>query len=940
MISRWSRSWRRSRRPSFAVAILAVLVAAVSLGGPAAGAQPSGPVSGKMFRAGALAIDVTPTRLPVIVNGGMLEGKASAVTDPLFARCLVLDDGTARVAIAVVDSCVLPRPLVEEAKALARQATGIPTGHMLISATHCHSAPSVCGALGTGVDEEYARFLPARIAEGIAGACRNLAPARIGWAVGKDPKNVFCRRFVMKPGTAATNPFSGTSHDQAQMNPGYQNPTALRRTGPVDTDVSVVSIQTRGGRPVAVLGNYSTHYAGAPPLSADYFGVFCRRIGELIGAQGGTPQFVGMMSNGTSGDANCCDFLNPPRKFDRFTVGEDVARAAFEAYRTIRYCDWVPLVVEEKLLTLAVRMPRAEEVAKARDFLAAVPGGKPRDVPEVYARETILLSQMPPTRELKLQAIRIGTLGIAAIPNEVFGSTGLAIKAACPLRPTINIELANGYFGYIPPPDQFPLGGYTTWRARSSCLEVQAEPKIRDAVLELLDKVARKRSGEAAVVAAAGGPRERPAEKAPVGVAKVDITPEDPVRMYGYGARTTESLGVAGRLKAAALALGTDAGDGPAVLLAVDCGAVPANICREVLRRVQAKAPLKAERFMLANSHNHSGADLKGMGSMSGNERRHLEQYAKELTGKLEDVVLKALAARRPGRLAWTQGSVGFAANRRVLKEGKWVAFGAVPDGAADHSLPLLRVTDADGKLLAVVVNYACHNTTLRGDFKQIHGDWAACAQESIEADHPGAVAMVTVGCGADADPRPHGTVELCRRHGRALADEVNRLLAGPFKPVSPKLSARSTMLEIPFDPPPPIDELRKTAKNSYPAERLLKRLERGEKPPATESYQIATWVFGNDLAMVFLADEVVVDYALRMKRELDGSRLWINAYSNDVSAYVVSNRLLGEGGYEVNNSLSAQVTYGRPERLRPTMEERIVQQVKALLPEGFRSPK
>jgi len=442
-----------------------------------------------------------------------------------------------------------------------------------------------------------------------------------------------------------------------------------------------------------------------------------------------------------------------------------------------------------------------------------------------------------------------------------------------------------------------------------------------------------------AAVAQPGVVRAQTAQRVPLGVAKLDITPDGPVRMYGYGARKTESEGVAGRLQAAALAIGDDGGEGPAVLLAVDCGAVTSDIRDEVFRRVCAKAPIKPERFMLCNSHNHSGPDLKGMGSMTGQEHEHLAVYAKQLTERLEQVVLKALASRQPGQLAWTRGSVGFAANRRVLKDGKWSGFGAVPDAPVDHSLPLLRASDAKGKLLAVVVNYACHNTTLRGNFKQIHGDWAACAQESIEADHPGAVALVTIGCGADADPCPHGTVELCQRHGRALADEVKRLLAGPFKPIEPKLTARAATLVIPYDPLPSIDELKRVAAKSFPAQRLLKLLESGKKPPASKSYRIATWVFGNDLAMVFLPDEVVVDYALRMQREFDGSRLWINAYSNDVSTYIVSKRLLKEGGYEVNNSLSAAVSYGRPERVDPPLEDRIVEQVRALLPEGYRGP-
>jgi hypothetical protein len=315
--------------------------------------------------------------------------------------------------------------------------------------------------------------------------------------MGKDEKNVFCRRYLMKPGTAATNPFGGTENDLAQMNPGHDNPNKISRTGPVDTDVAVLSVQTREGQPIALLSNYSTHYVGAPPISADYFAVFCDKIAEKIGAKNVSPPFVGMLSNGTSGDANCLDFDSlQPRKFDRFSVAEDVAQAAFEAYRTIQYYDWVPLVIEERLLTLGVRIPREEEVVKAQAVLADLPDGRPRNIVESYARETVLLSQMPPTREMKLQAVRIGELGITALPYEAFGSTGLEIKRRSPLKPTFNIELANGYFGYLPPPDQHKLGGYTTWRARTSMLEVDAEPKVVATVLELLNNVANRRADE------------------------------------------------------------------------------------------------------------------------------------------------------------------------------------------------------------------------------------------------------------------------------------------------------------------------------------------------------------------------------------------------------------------------------------------------------------
>ncbi|MBN2313441.1 MAG: hypothetical protein JXM79_05890 [Sedimentisphaerales bacterium] len=445
----------------------------------------------KVFRAGAYAIDITPLELPVLVNGGVRERTANEVHDPLHARCLVLDDGTVQLAIAVVDSCLIPRSLLDEAKALAQKNTGIPTERILISATHTHSAPSVFACLGTDCDEKYARWLPGKIAEGIRLAQKNLEAARVGWAVGRNETNVHCRRFLMKPGTALTNPYSDKRQDRAQMNPGHGNTNAIRQTGPSDPAVTILSVQTHDGRPLALLGNYSTHYAGAPALSADYFAVFARIIGELIGAEGEKPTFVGIMSNGTSGDANCYDFTRAKRRtYDHVSVGRDIAESAFEAYKAIEYHNWAPLEMREQKLVLNIRMPTAEEVTKAREFMKTYAGRKPQNWQEVYARETVLMSEMPPTREIKLQAIRIGDLGIAAIPCEVYGSTGLAIKAASPLDVTMNISLANGCEGYLAPPEQHKLGGYTTWRARSSCLEEMAEPKIKAAMVGLLVDVA------------------------------------------------------------------------------------------------------------------------------------------------------------------------------------------------------------------------------------------------------------------------------------------------------------------------------------------------------------------------------------------------------------------------------------------------------------------
>jgi neutral ceramidase len=450
----------------------------------------------RTFRAGAFAMDITPPRLPISVNGGMNDVRATAVHDRLHARCLVLDDGTTRLALVVCDSCLLPRELLDEAKRLAAEASGLPADRMLISATHTHSAPTATGVFQSDPDADYQKFLTERIARGIEKAAANLAPARIGWGVGREPNQVFNRRWKMKPGTIAADPF-GRLTDQVKMNPGYQHAGLVEPAGPTDPEVSILSVQSPAGRPIALLANYSLHYVGGvPPLSADYFGAFAERLAQLLEAGKSDPPFVGIMSNGTSGDINNIDFARAsPAPFAPYEkikiVADSVARAAHAAFKDIRHRDWVPLAMVEKEIELGVRLPNEEDLTRARGILASAEGKGLRSLPEIYARETVLLAKYPETVRARLQAIRIGDLGIAASPCETFVSIGLDIKKKSPLQPTFTIELANGYNGYLPTPEQHQLGGYETWRARSSYLEVNAANKITAELLALLNKVAR-----------------------------------------------------------------------------------------------------------------------------------------------------------------------------------------------------------------------------------------------------------------------------------------------------------------------------------------------------------------------------------------------------------------------------------------------------------------
>jgi hypothetical protein len=478
------------RRIVLAVILLAVLLRAFPLDAPVQGRELKR-VDPKLFRAGASAVEIGPETFPVLVNGGFLQNRATRLNDPIHSKCIVLDDGLSRLAIVVVDSCMLPRELLDQAKKIAAGKTGISSERMLISATHTHSAPAAMGALGCPPDTDYAARLPQRIAESIERAVRNLEPARIGWGVLDDTAHTFCRRWIRRPDKVLQDPF-GQETARANMHPGYQNPDAIAPAGPVDPGLTLLSIQSRTGRPIAVLSNYSMHYYGAEPVSADYFGRFATAFAQLINAERVDPPFVGMMSQGTSGDQMWMDYSQPKQNPGLDAYAASVARVAHEAYKAIAYNDWVPLAMAEAKLVLARRVPDDARLAWARSIISRM-GTRtvPNSLPEVYAKEAIYLHEEP-RRELKLQAVRIGELGVAAIPNEVFAITGLKIKAQSPFDTTMNIELANGSEGYIPPPEQHALGGYTTWPARTAGLEVQAEPKIIATMLNLLEKVADK----------------------------------------------------------------------------------------------------------------------------------------------------------------------------------------------------------------------------------------------------------------------------------------------------------------------------------------------------------------------------------------------------------------------------------------------------------------
>ena len=438
--------------------------------------------SSDRLRAGAAIADMTPP-LGVSLKGPIGgNGIVKAIHDPLYARCLALDDGTTRLAICVCDATVIWEQSVERAKRLVHQRIGLPPDRMLISATHSHAVPRLMGIGRAEVDKKYYDYVERQIAEAICQAVAKLAPAKVGWGVGSKPEFVQLRRFRIEPGSNGPNPF-GELTDRAWM---YAKPaTRIRAEGRPDPHVSVLSVRHADDRPLAVLANYSIHYTSGyerNTVSADYYPCFAEQLKSLLGADKVDPPFVGIMSNGTSGN------IGPARGgyAAMLKVGRSLAEEVLGVCKKAEHHDRVPLVMREKRLELGVRRPDEQRTRWARDVLSGKWKKPAHHWRDVYARNTLDLAKFPPTVSPKFQAIRIGELGIASNPNEMYAETGLEIRETSPLKATFNIQLANGYNGYLPTPGQHALGGYTTWPAVSSYLEIDASSKIRDHLLGLL----------------------------------------------------------------------------------------------------------------------------------------------------------------------------------------------------------------------------------------------------------------------------------------------------------------------------------------------------------------------------------------------------------------------------------------------------------------------
>ncbi|MDY0170279.1 MAG: neutral/alkaline non-lysosomal ceramidase N-terminal domain-containing protein [Thermoguttaceae bacterium] len=426
------------------------------------------------------------------------------------------------------------------------------------------------------------------------------------------------------------------------------------------------------------------------------------------------------------------------------------------------------------------------------------------------------------------------------------------------------------------------------------------------------------------------------------GAARVCVTPEQFMWMAGYGGRKEIANGKYTDLWVKALVL-EDSNGRRGALVSFDLIGIDRDLATSMCSLLEEHFGLKRQQVALCFSHTHSGPvvgrNLEPLHfrQLDAEQQALIDQYAKDLEQHVVACVGKAIENLEPASLTWGSGTATFAVNRRNNPAAQ------VPElreqnalkGPHDHDVPVLAVRTAAGRLKAVAFGYACHATVLSD--QSWCGDYPGFAQDELESRHGDCVALFWAGCGADQNPLPRRELELARQYGRRLADAVSEVLAGEMKPVAGRLGAAFREVPVMLDKLPTVAELQQTAEsgNRYEQARAQmhrERIEAGQPMSESYPYGIGVWVLGDQVEWVFLGGEVVVDYALRLKSERDGTATWVAGYANDVMAYIPSLRVLNEGGYE---GKTAMVYYGPPTAWAPQVEETIINAVGALAAEA-----
>ncbi len=453
--------------------------------------------NGQSFNAGAARVNITP-KLGTVINGNFLPTYAKSIHDSLYVKALAFSNGKEKFVFVVVDCTGMGQDFIDEAKEQIKVKTGLETSQVMISSTHAHSCGSLVSILLCPADVGYLKLVSQKILLSVQLSLKNLQPAQVAWGSVNIPKHVSNRRWFMKEGYKLPNPFGGT--DKVRMNPEVGSPYILKPAGPTDPEVGYIAVKSLKGKWISILANYSLHYVGdfaGGIISADYFGEVGKQLKEKLNA---SEDFVGIMSNGTSGDINSMDFLNnknyPTEPFAKTKlIASDITNGIMSQMDSIAWDKNPAFTSAFEKIPIHVRKLTEEQSKEAMktfleaDYLAINEiNWITKGMFQIYAYEQVMMNDFADNVSMPIAAIRIGDGIIGTLPAEIFAETGLKLKQMSPRKHYFTIGLANGPDTYVPPPAHFALGGYETWRCRGSYMEEQAEPKFVQSLYGLIQK--------------------------------------------------------------------------------------------------------------------------------------------------------------------------------------------------------------------------------------------------------------------------------------------------------------------------------------------------------------------------------------------------------------------------------------------------------------------
>ncbi len=885
-----------SRFPALVANILAIFAATILLPpAPIHGAEPG-------VKVAVFDVDATP---PL---GSMMAYDPVKRLDELTLRCrgIVLLGGDKPVVLCAVDWIGIANEGHDAFCDALAEAAGTTRDHVAVHTLHQHDAPS-CDFTAARIvrdlnltnysrfDETFPRQVMRRAAEALRRALLAAQPVtHYGWGVAEVKEVASNRRILGPDGRVRAERYTATKDPALRAEP----------EGLIDPQVSLLSFWN-GNIPVAVLSYYACHpqsYYRTGVPSPDFPGIARFIRGQAV------PEALHVHFNGAGGNIGAGKY-NDGAKENRVLLAQRLAEGMKQAWTATQRHSLSANDLGWQ--TVSVRLPAAPHLNES-ELVRAIKTQPPRG-PIAPPDQLAWLKRVESGHAIDISCLHVGTVRVLHMPGELFVEYQLAAKA---MRPDLHVAMAAyGDYGpdYIGTAAAYSQGGYET-SAKSSNVAPQAEQVLIRAMKQLL---------------AVDGSLK-------AGIGRVDITPQGPIWMSGYAGRTHPSEGVLGDLWAKALVI-EDSGGGRVVLVTTDLIGLPHELSEEVAARLTVKYGLDRSQIVLNASHTHSGPvvwpNLKSMYFFGPADRAAVDEYRKKLADDLVRAVDMAMADRAPAEVSVGHGTVGFAINRREqAKSG--VRLGVNKGGPVDHDVPVLKVAAPDGRLRAVLFAYACHNTTLGGDFYRISGDYAGFAESELESALPGATALFAILCGGDQNPQPRGKVELAQQHGKELAGEVLRVLGGKLRPVRGPLRTAYEVTELGFAPHERATFEKEAAgadKFKQARAKLMLAAYDAGQPVRTLPYPVQAVRFGDDLTLLALAGEVTVEYGLRLKREFPKENLIVMGYANEVRCYIPSLSVLRGGGYE---PVTSMIYYGQPGPFAENVEERVVAACRKVLQE------